>query len=122
MAETAPAYPHLALGEGDVPIVAGTTMKVVELVTEYVAYGWSPEELHFQHPYLSLGQIHAALGYYWDHQEEMDAEIADRDARAERLRLSAPVPDVVAGLRPGAWRISPALGLPPLCATRSTTT
>ncbi len=102
MAETAPAYPHLALDEGDVPIVAGTTMKVVELVTEHVAYGWSPEELHFQHPYLSLGQIHAALAYYWDHREEMDAEIADRDARAERLRLAAPVPDVVARLRRAA--------------------
>jgi uncharacterized protein (DUF433 family) len=42
-------------------------MKVIELVREQDAYGWSPEELHFQHPYLSLGQIHSALAYYWDH-------------------------------------------------------
>ncbi|MBF0328235.1 MAG: DUF433 domain-containing protein [Nitrospirae bacterium] len=35
-------------------------MKVVELVVEKIAYGWSPEELHFQHPYLTLGQIYSA--------------------------------------------------------------
>jgi len=39
----------------------GTTLKVVELVLEQMAYGWSPEELHFQHPYLTLGQIYSAL-------------------------------------------------------------
>jgi hypothetical protein len=31
---------------------------VVELVVEKMAYGWSPEEFHLQHPYLSLGQIY----------------------------------------------------------------
>ena len=45
-------------------MIAGTTMKVVELVVEKNAYGWIPEELHFQHPYLSLGQIYSALAYY----------------------------------------------------------
>ena len=49
-------YKHIAIGEDGVPIIASTTMKVVELVVEKMAYGWSPEKLHFQHPYLSLGQ------------------------------------------------------------------
>jgi len=40
-------------------------MKVVESVVEQQAYGWSPEELRFQHPYMTLGQIHSALAYYW---------------------------------------------------------
>ncbi|OGQ79996.1 MAG: hypothetical protein A2289_01440 [Deltaproteobacteria bacterium RIFOXYA12_FULL_58_15] len=43
-------------------------MKVIVLVLEKSAYGWSPEELHFQHPYLTMGQIYSALSYYWDHQ------------------------------------------------------
>ncbi len=34
-----------------------------ELVVEQQEYGWSPEELHFQHPYLTLGQIHLTLAY-----------------------------------------------------------
>lgn len=71
-------YEHIILNEAGVPIIAGSTMKVVELVLEQTAYGWSPEELHFQHPYLSLGQIHSALAYYWDHQDELDQDIARR--------------------------------------------
>jgi hypothetical protein len=35
--------------------------KVVELVEEYLAKGSSPEELQFQHPYLTRGQVHGAL-------------------------------------------------------------
>jgi len=53
-------------------------MKVVELVLEKMAHGWSPEELYFQHPYLTLGQIYAALAYYWDHRDEIDKDIERR--------------------------------------------
>src|SRR5437868_3689755 len=56
-------YEHIVLDPAGVPYLAGTTMKVVELVTAQAAYGWSAEELHFQYPYLSLGQIHSALAY-----------------------------------------------------------
>jgi uncharacterized protein (DUF433 family) len=65
-------YEHDFLNEARVPEIAGTTLKVVELVIEQQAYGWSPEELHFQHPHLTLGQIHSVLAYYWDHREELD--------------------------------------------------
>ncbi len=43
-------YPHLSTNADGVPVIAGTTMKVVELVTAHLAHGWSPEELHFQFP------------------------------------------------------------------------
>lgn len=38
-------------------------MKVIEFVLETHAYGWSPDGLQFQHPYLTLGQIHSARAY-----------------------------------------------------------
>lgn len=94
-------YPHVTLDERGVPVLTGTTMKVVELVMAQKAYGWSPEELHFQHPDLPLAQIHAALAYYWDHRADLDRDIdrrsrfveeeAEREsasnaARIERLR------------------------------------
>ncbi len=82
-------YEHIQLTQGGVPIIAGTTMKVVELVMAQMAYGWSPEELHFQHPYLSLGQIHAALAYYWDHKSELDADIARRNRLVDELQQTA---------------------------------
>jgi uncharacterized protein (DUF433 family) len=71
-------YEHVVLDEKGVPIVAGTNMKIIELVLEKTAYGWSLEELHFQHPYLSLGQIYSALAYYWDHKEALDRDIEER--------------------------------------------
>lgn len=92
-------YEHIVLDENRVPLIADTTMKVVELVTAQQAYGWSPEELAFQFPYLTMGQIHSALAYYWDHQEELDADMARREALADELQRQLPVPPVVARLR-----------------------
>ncbi|MBI2919834.1 MAG: DUF433 domain-containing protein [Planctomycetes bacterium] len=68
-------YEHIVLDASGVPLISGTTMKVIELVMDRQAYGWSPEELHFQHPGLSMGKIFSALAWYADHQAELDAEI-----------------------------------------------
>ena len=78
-------YEHIVLDEERVPNIAGTTMKVVELVVEQRAYGWSPEGLQFQHPYLNLGQIYSALAYYWDHHEELDLDIQRRLEQVDGL-------------------------------------
>jgi uncharacterized protein (DUF433 family) len=71
-------YEHIRLDENQVPTIAGTTMKVVELVLDHLAYGWSPEELHFQHPYLRMGQIYSTLAYYWDHKADLDQDLERR--------------------------------------------
>ncbi|CAN5610476.1 hypothetical protein BH24GEM3_BH24GEM3_03630 [soil metagenome] len=84
-------YEHIVLDAAGVPRIAGTTMKVIELIQEQLAYGWSAEELHFQHPYLSLGQIHSALAYYWDHKDELDRDIARRLARVDEIRRVTPL-------------------------------
>ena len=71
-------YEHITLDEKGTPVIAGTTMKVIELVVEKLAHGWSAEELYFQHPYLTLGQIYSALAYYADHQAELEKDIENR--------------------------------------------
>ena len=91
--ETITSYEHVQIDTQGAPIIAGTNMKVVELVMAQMAHGWSPEELHFQHPYLSLGQIHSTLAYYWDHKDELDADIERRRQYAEEeRRKSGPSP------------------------------
>lgn len=92
-------YEHIVLDEGGVPRIAGTTMKVVELVIAQAAYGWSPEELRFQFPQLTLGQIHSALAYYWDHRDELDRDIARRLATVERRQRQAPTTPLRESLR-----------------------
>ena len=69
---------HIEIDEAGVARIAGTTTKVIEIALDKLAHESSPEEMHFQYPYLSLAQIHAALAYYYDHQLEMDAEIQRR--------------------------------------------
>jgi uncharacterized protein (DUF433 family) len=86
MAVAETRYEHIVLSDDGVPLIAGTTMKVIELVLEQTCYGWSPEELRFQHPYLSMGKIHSALAYYWDHKDELDQDIARRHAEVDDLR------------------------------------
>jgi uncharacterized protein (DUF433 family) len=92
-------YEHIVIDEKGIPIVAGTNMKVVELVLEKMAYGWSPEELYFQHPHLTLGQIYSALAYYWDHQEELDKDIERRREFVDQLRNTAGMSPLKARLK-----------------------
>jgi uncharacterized protein (DUF433 family) len=84
-----PSYPHIEIDPNGVPLLAGTTMKVAELVMAQRAYGWSPEEIHFQYPHLPLSQIHSALAYYWDHQDQIDQDIERRSRFAEQARAAA---------------------------------
>ncbi|HJX29093.1 MAG TPA: DUF433 domain-containing protein [Thermoanaerobaculia bacterium] len=95
-------YPHIEHDERGIPFIAGSTMKVVELVMAQRAHGWSPEELHFQHPNLSLGEIHSALAYYWDHQGDLDRDIERRARLAEEIREDigpSPLADRLRALR-----------------------
>ena len=79
-------YAHITVGPDNVPILAGTRIKVVEIVLDHLAHGWGAEDIHGEFPQLSLGQIHSALGYYYDHKEEIDADIQRRREMVEELR------------------------------------
>jgi uncharacterized protein (DUF433 family) len=82
------AYPHIELDAQGIPFLAGTRIKVVEVALDRLAHHWDAEEIQRQHPHLSLGQIHSALAYYYDHQEQMDQTIAEGLQRVEQIRAS----------------------------------
>ncbi len=92
-------YEHIVLDDNSVPQVAGANTKVVEIVMDQYAYGWSPEEICYQHPHLSMGQIHSALAYYWDHKDELDTDIKRRLRHVEEMEKQTPVPPFVKKLR-----------------------
>jgi uncharacterized protein (DUF433 family) len=97
LAET--RYEHIVLNDARVPVISGTTMKVVELVLAQAAYGWGADELRNQFPHLTLGQIHSALAYYWDHREEFEADIEHRLEKANRIQKEMSSPPLVARLK-----------------------
>lgn len=92
-------YKHISLGDRDIPFIEGTSMKLVELVTSVQAYGWSPEELHFQYPHLSMSQIYSALAYYWDNKKKIDVDLKQRFEYAEQLRIEAGESELAKRLR-----------------------
>lgn len=64
--------------------------RVAQIAMDYLGHGWSADEIHRQHPHLSLAEIHAALGYYFDHVEEIEREIEAESREAERLARNMP--------------------------------
>ncbi|MBX3442724.1 MAG: DUF433 domain-containing protein [Planctomyces sp.] len=76
---------HIQIDDHGVAWVIDANTKVIEVALSHLAHGFSPEEIHFQFPHLSMGQIHAALMHYWDNQAAYDEEIGQQAAEAERL-------------------------------------
>jgi uncharacterized protein (DUF433 family) len=89
------AIDHIVEDEDGTAWIKDTNVKVIEVVLDRLAYGWSPEEIHFQHPHLSMAQVHAALAYYYDHQSQLDGEINRRTREVEQMRQQTPPPLLV---------------------------
>ena len=89
MAIVGTSYGHIVLDKKNQAIIEGANCKVIELILDKIAYGWSPEELQYQHPQLTLGQVYSALAYYADHQEELDKEMEIQLEQIDQLTKSA---------------------------------
>jgi uncharacterized protein (DUF433 family) len=93
------AYPHIEIRADGEPMIGRTGMKVIYLAMERLAYHWDADEMQRQHPHLTLGQIHSALAYYFDHEEAMLLRIGEEERRAEELLQKFRNPALEAKLR-----------------------
>jgi len=82
---TATFATQIELDNRGIAWIGGTKVKIIEVVLDKVAYGSSPEEIHFQHPNLSLAQIHGALTYYYENQDKVDEQIKRGLKESEEL-------------------------------------
>ena len=80
---------HIRLDKSGVAWIDDTNVKVIEVIGEHLAHGEGAEEIHLQHRHLSLAQLHSAFAYYFDHRDELEAEIERRLREAEALRAKA---------------------------------
>lgn len=79
-------YPHIEKPLGDSAHLRRLPrVRVAHVVMDYLTHGWSPEEMCRQHPSLRLAEAYAAMAYYYDHQREVDEEIAGEVAEAAAL-------------------------------------
>lgn len=93
------AYPHIEHSSSGEPVLAGSQTKVLEIALDRIAHHWDADEIQRQHPHLELAQIHAALTYYYDHQDELDARIAEQIRETHQLRERLGPSPLVAKLR-----------------------
>ncbi len=75
---------------GGRPRIAGSRIRVQDIVIEHETWGRSPDEIAQQYPDITLADIYAALAYYHDHQEAIRQQIEDDRAYAEAFRREHP--------------------------------
>ena len=95
---TATGYAHIELRDR-VPYIAGTQTRVVDLIMEQWDWNLNAEQLHRQYSELSLGAIHSALSYAYDHPEEMRCAIEEAERIAEEIRTGVRESPLTAKLR-----------------------
>jgi uncharacterized protein (DUF433 family) len=93
------SYPHIELRPDGTAVISETTTKVIEIVQDHLAHHWSADEILRQYPYLSLAKIHAALTYYYDHQQALDDEIDLRWRKVSEIKARRSDPTIQDELR-----------------------
>ena len=83
---TAAQYPHIAVDSGGAARIDQTRYKVLHLAAEHYHHGWTAEELLRQHSDLRPEQVYAALAYFYDHHDDLIAELESSAATAETAR------------------------------------
>ena len=83
-------HPHIVVRKGfcgGSPVIAGTKFPVRSVVNYVLRQGMTPEELAAEFSHLTLAQIHDALSYYYDHQREVDQDLAANSEDSARGQL-----------------------------------
>ncbi|MEX2559874.1 MAG: DUF433 domain-containing protein [Pirellulales bacterium] len=71
------------------PRIAGTRIKVKHVYTWVERMGMTPAEVVAEYPHLTMAQVHAALAYYWSHQDEIHQDIESEEKLVAELKAKA---------------------------------
>jgi uncharacterized protein (DUF433 family) len=91
-------YHHIELRDG-VPRIKRSRLKVVQIAEDLVKAGWDGQQIHENYPWISLPQIYSALAYYFEHKEQIDAEIERREQYDKAMRAEFEDPAFLARAR-----------------------
>jgi uncharacterized protein (DUF433 family) len=67
--------------------IAGTRVRVRDIYAQAEVRGRPPEEIIAALPHLTLGQVHAALAYYFDNREAILEEIRQDEQFVAAMRI-----------------------------------
>lgn len=95
----ATTWPFIEIDETGRPTIPARGLKVLQIVREHLTFDWDAEQLHRQHPQVSLAEIHAALGYYYEHRAECDTMLDHDEQRLQVLKHQLVNPELQERLR-----------------------
>jgi uncharacterized protein (DUF433 family) len=75
---------------GGKPRITGHRIRVQDIVLWHESLGQAPEEIVGRFPQLTLADVHAALAYYFDHREQIQADIDADRTFAEQMKSATP--------------------------------
>ena len=75
---------------GSKPRIAGTRIRVMDIVVWYEKRGLSPDEIVDLFDGVTLADIHAALAYYFDHREEIETAFQQEAALVSEMKARYP--------------------------------
>lgn len=84
------ALEYIEVDDRGIAKLIGSRIKVRNLVMAQKANGYSAEQLCEQYPHLEPSQVYAALAYYHANRSEVDKQIEESIAFADRMRAAQP--------------------------------
>ncbi|HWB53232.1 MAG TPA: DUF433 domain-containing protein [Tepidisphaeraceae bacterium] len=73
---------------GGKPCIAGTRLRVQDIVVR-TELGDSPDEIVQAYPQITLADVHAALSYYYDNRQAIDAQIREAEELVRRMKAES---------------------------------
>src|SRR3954451_12893578 len=74
---------------GGKPRIDGHRITVEDVAVWHERMGMSPDEIVTHYPTITLSDVHAALAYYYENREQVDAAIAEGKRFVEELKAKA---------------------------------
>lgn len=77
---------------GGKPCISGTRIRVQDVYVWHHLSGLSADDIVSRYPQLTLADVYAALAYYWDHRDEIAAQMQEESAAVDALKQRYPSP------------------------------
>jgi uncharacterized protein (DUF433 family) len=74
---------------GGRPRIDGHRVSVEDVAIWHQRQGMSPDEIVSAYPSLTLSKVHAALAYYYENRERIDADIREGELLAAEMKAKA---------------------------------
>jgi uncharacterized protein (DUF433 family) len=77
---------------GGSPCIVGTRIRVQDIYVWHELQGMSADAIVSRFPNLTMGDVYAALSYYWDNREEIQRQMREETDFVEQMKQKHPSP------------------------------